>query len=152
MTEVRFRPAREEDLAAIVALIADDAFASGGDDPSLPLDPRYTEAFARIAASPDALLVVAERSGRVVGTLQVSYLLGLSGHGARRANIEAVKVAADLRGQRIGEQMLDWALARAREAGCAGAQLTSNVLREDAHRFYRRLGWKQSHAGFKKTL
>ncbi|MCJ2184251.1 GNAT family N-acetyltransferase [Novosphingobium sp. 1949] len=152
MSEPQFRAARIDDLPAIVALIVDDEYASGGDDPTLPLDPRYEAAFARIAASPDTLLVVGELEGRVVATLQLTFLQGLSGHGARRANVETVKVASDRRGRRIGAKMLAWALDRAREAGCASAQLTSNALRLDAHRFYRNLGWKQSHAGFKITL
>ena len=31
-------------------------------------------------------------------------------------------------------------------------QLTSNASREDAHRFYERLGYAPSHIGFKKPL
>jgi len=41
---------------------------------------------------------------------------------------------------------------RGNERGCALAQLTSDKRRDDAHRFYRRLGYAQSHEGFKLPL
>ena len=40
----------------------------------------------------------------------------------------------------------------AREAGAAVLELTSNLRRVDAHRFYEREGFARSHAGFKKRL
>jgi len=48
--------------------------------------------------------------------------------------------------------MMRWAIARCRERGCGLLQLTSNKQRPDAHRFYRRLGFEQSHEGFKMQL
>ena len=44
------------------------------------------------------------------------------------------------------------AIERFRESGCFMAQLTSNNDRVAAHRFYERLGWQKSHAGFKLYL
>jgi len=52
MSDVTFRRARQDDLAAIVALLADDSLGRSREDPSLPLDPRYAEAFASIEADP----------------------------------------------------------------------------------------------------
>ncbi|MGO4841290.1 GNAT family N-acetyltransferase, partial [Rhizobiaceae sp. 2RAB30] len=66
--------------------------------------------------------------------------------------IEAVQTRADLRGRGIGGAMIEFAIARAREAGARLVQLSSNNKREAAHRFYRRLGFEQSHAGFKMKL
>jgi GNAT superfamily N-acetyltransferase len=63
-----------------------------------------------------------------------------------------VRVASDLRGQGIGRQMIEWAVERCRERGCRMAQLTSKLDRTDAHRFYERMGWNKSHAGFKLPL
>jgi GNAT superfamily N-acetyltransferase len=48
--------------------------------------------------------------------------------------------------------MMRWALERCREKGCGMVQLTSNKKRLDAHRFYVRLGFQQSHEGFKYYL
>jgi len=48
--------------------------------------------------------------------------------------------------------MVEWAVERCREAGCGIVQLTSNKVRLDAHRFYRKLGFEQTHEGFKLLL
>ena len=43
-------------------------------------------------------------------------------------------------------------LERGRERGCVLAQLTSDKQRPEPHRFYRSLGYEQSHEGFKLPL
>jgi GNAT superfamily N-acetyltransferase len=63
-----------------------------------------------------------------------------------------VRVRSDLRSRGIGEALLRWAVDELRARGCAVAQLTTDKLRLDAHRFYPRLGWVQSHEGFKIQL
>ena len=122
------------------------------EDASLPLDPGYGAAFDAIEADSNQMLVVAERDGRVIGTLQLSFLPGLSYKGAWRGQIEAVRIASELRGQGLGAELIAWAVAECRARGCRMAQLTSNGDRLDAHRFYERLGWNKSHAGFKLYL
>lgn len=57
-----------------------------------------------------------------------------------------------LRGQGIGALLIADAEARARAAGCALIQLTSNAARTDARRFCERLDFTGSHIGFKKPL
>jgi GNAT superfamily N-acetyltransferase len=79
-------------------------------------------------------------------------LPGLARRGALRAQIEAVRVAADRRGSGLGEAMLDWAIEQARRRGCALVQLTSDKQRPQAHRFYERRGFVASHEGFKLAL
>lgn len=152
MSDVVFRPATHGDLPAIIAMLADDELSSGREDPSLPLDPRYVAAFEAIQADPNQEVIVAELDKRIVGTMQLSYLPGLAFRGAWRGLIEAVRVSRDLRGHGIGGTMIDWANDRFRARGCRMAQLTSKLTRTDAHRFYERLGWDKSHAGFKYTL
>ncbi|GAA4655510.1 GNAT family N-acetyltransferase [Arthrobacter cryoconiti] len=77
---------------------------------------------------------------------------GLSRLGATRLTVEAVRVAAKLRGIGLGSAMLDWAVAEGRRRGAALVQLTSDKKREDAHRFYERLGFAATHVGFKLFL
>jgi hypothetical protein len=48
--------------------------------------------------------------------------------------------------------MIRWATDRARERECSVVQLTSDASRVDAHRFYTRLGFRNSHLGFKLWL
>jgi len=43
-------------------------------------------------------------------------------------------------------------IALAKERGCALLQLTTNKARDDAQRFYRRLGFTASHEGMKLRL
>ena len=143
------RAAAREEVAAIVALLADDALGRARE---VPGDPAYEAAFERIAADPNQLLAVAVLEGRVVGTLQLSFLPGLSHLGAWRGEIEAVRVARAMRGQGVGAAMLGWAVAQCRARGCRLVQLTTNVARVDAQRFYERLGFARSHVGFKLSL
>ncbi|TIX49932.1 MAG: GNAT family N-acetyltransferase, partial [Mesorhizobium sp.] len=72
--------------------------------------------------------------------------------GAWRGQIEAVRVAADRRGERLGQLLLEWAIGECRKRGCRVVQLTTNKSRADAHRFYERLGFKASHIGYKLEL
>lgn len=152
MSEVVFREATAADLPAIVALLDDDDLSRGREDASLPLDARYLAAFEAISADPNQLQIVADLGGRVVGTMQLSFLAGIAFRGSWRGQIEAVRIARDLRGQGLGQQMIQWAVERCRERGCRMAQLTSKLDRIDAHRFYERMGWNKSHTGFKLRL
>ncbi|MGK6320184.1 N-acetyltransferase family protein [Sphingomonas sp. DT-204] len=149
---LHFRLATAADLPAIVGLLADDVNGAQREDASLPLDPGYTAAFAAIEADPNQELIVAEQDGRIVGTLQLSFLPGLSFKGAWRGQIEAVRIAGDLRGQGLGGEMIRWAVERCRQRGCRMVQLTSQNNRPEAHRFYEKLGWQRTHAGFKLNL
>jgi len=130
-------------------MLADDALGAAREDAGLPLDPGYIRAFAAIAADPNQMLAVAEEDGAVVGTLQLTFIPGLSYKGAWRGQIEAVRVAASRRGQGLGARMIRWALDECRARGCRLVQLSTNMSRTDAHRFYERLGFSRSHFGYK---
>ncbi|GAA1397853.1 GNAT family N-acetyltransferase [Pseudonocardia kongjuensis] len=150
MTGTVIRRAVEADVAAVAALLADDGIGAGRESAD-DLAP-YLAAFAAVDADPSELLVVAERDGAVVGTLQLSLLPGLSRRGALRAQIEGVRVAGTARGAGLGETLLRWAVDEARRRGCALVQLTSDARRTEAHRFYQRLGFEASHLGYKLSL
>ncbi len=152
MSEVQIRRAEETDLPAIVAMLADDPLGSSREDATEPLAKAYSDAFAAIDADPKQFLAVMTEGDRVIGTLQISFLSGLSLQGALRGQIEAVRVAADRRGERLGQRLIQWAVEQCRERGCKIVQLTTNKSRQDAHRFYDRLGFKASHIGYKLEL
>ncbi|MGZ5948100.1 MAG: GNAT family N-acetyltransferase, partial [Caulobacteraceae bacterium] len=64
-----------------------------------------------------------------------------------------VHVRADRRSQGLGARMIAWAADAARARGdCPFLQLTTDKRRKDAHRFYERLGFQQSHEGYKLPL
>ncbi|GAA1737772.1 GNAT family N-acetyltransferase [Isoptericola hypogeus] len=148
-SRVAFRPAVRDDLARIVELIADDAVAATRTG---AFGPAHVAGFEAIAASTNDELVVAELDGEVVGTMQLTFVPGISRNGATRLLVEAVRVDARLRGRGLGRALMEHAHARGRERGCALAQLTSDKQRPEAHRFYRSLGYAQSHEGFKLPL
>ncbi|MBY3154836.1 GNAT family N-acetyltransferase [Rhizobium leguminosarum] len=148
-----FRLARLSDLAAIVRLLGDDDLGGAREIVSDPVDARYLSAFAAIEADANQLLAVAtDAADQVVGSLQLSFLPGLSRTGMWRGQIESVRVARDLRGSGLGAQFIEWAIAQCAERGCGLVQLTSDKARGDAIRFYERLGFVASHEGLKRTL
>lgn len=153
MTTLVFRDATPADIPTILTICY--AGAAGGShavDPSTYADPRYRAAFDAIAADPNHRLVAVESEGEVIATLQLSFLPGITHLGMWRCVLEHVHVRADRRGGGIGSQMVRWAIEEARSRGAGMVQLTSNKVRTDAHRFYRTLGFEQSHEGFKLML
>jgi GNAT superfamily N-acetyltransferase len=150
---VLLRTATEADIPAVVDLIATDQLGATRDGVRDEADlAAYLAAFRCIDADPAHLLVVAEQDGQLVGTFQLSFLPGLARRGALRAQIEAVRVAANQRGAGLGAAMMGWAIDESRRRGCAVVQLTSDKTRVDAHRFYAGLGFVASHEGMKLFL
>lgn len=152
MDNIAFRRARVADLPAILALLADDPLGREREDLGPPLNPAYEKAFEAIDADPSQLLAVATEDDRIVGTLQITFIPGLSRRGALRGQIEAVRIAADRRGAGLGHRVFDWAISECRARGCSMVQLTTDRSRSDAHRFYDQLGFVASHLGYKKPL
>ncbi|WP_054313870.1 GNAT family N-acetyltransferase [Mesorhizobium sp. 1M-11] len=152
MVEIAFRRAERTDVAAIVTMLADDMLGSSREDTGEPLSESYMRAFEAIDADRNQLLAVMTEAGRVVGTLQLTFIAGLSRRGSLRGQIEAVRVARDRQSTGLGQKMIEWAVGQCRERGCAIVQLTTDRNRHDAHRFYERLGFKQTHFGYKIDL
>jgi ribosomal protein S18 acetylase RimI-like enzyme len=148
VSHVKIRPARSDDVAAIVAMLADDALGRGRERTEDPLPPSYRQAFEKVERDPNIQLVVAEgEGGEVIGCLQLCILPGLSSQGASRGLIEDVRVASHYRSRGIGEQLVQWAVAEARSKGCRLVELLTHNTRIDAQRFYKRLGFQASHVG-----
>ena len=144
------RNATIDDLPAIVALLNDDILGRSRDNIA-DLSP-YKTAFAAIDADPAQHLVVMTDGDRIVGSLQLSIIPGLSRGGALRGQIESVRIASDARGGGAGAGLIGWAIEEARRQGCSIVQLTSDLQRTDAIRFYERLGFEHTHAGLKLAL
>ncbi|CAD7032465.1 acetyltransferase [Pseudorhizobium endolithicum] len=146
------RRAREEDLPALVALFAADEIGGHGDTTDTAAYDDYRRAFNAIEASANEQLFVAELGGEIAGTFQIMFNRTLTGRGGLSMIIEAVQTRGDLRGRGIGAKMIEHAISEAKRRGCRLVQLTSNMARSDAHRFYERLGFAKSHYGFKMKL
>lgn len=144
-----FREATRADVPAIVALLRDDAF---GAERETAGEAAYLAAFDAMAGESANHLIVGVRGDRIVATYQLTLITGLSHRGMRRANIESIRVAADLRGQGLGRRLMQDAEVRARAAGCGMLQLATVAARDRARAFYESLGYVPSHIGYKRTL
>jgi GNAT superfamily N-acetyltransferase len=149
---IRFRLAKRADLPSIVRLLTDDDLGSQRERYEDPLPEAYYAAFEQIERDPNHELIVAERNEEVIGTLHLMFLPSISYQGGLRTQIESVRVDKRFQSQGIGSAMMQWSLQRARQRGAHIVQLTTHKTREDAHRFYERLGFKASHLGMKLSL
>lgn len=152
MSGTIFRLASRADLPSIVRMLADDELGSQRERYEDPLPESYIKAFEQIDNDLNHELIVAEINGEVVGTLQLIFLPSLSYQGGLRAQVESVRVDMRLRGQGIGSELMKWTIERAKRRGAHVVQLTTHRSREDAHRFYERLGFSGSHLGMKLNL
>ncbi|MDP1702526.1 MAG: GNAT family N-acetyltransferase [Aestuariivirga sp.] len=148
-TEFVIRRAAREDVAAILALLADDDLRKLKD---ASVTPRQFAAFDGIDRDSNQLLAVAQLADETVGCLQLTFIPGLSRDGMERCQIEGVRIARHLRGKSFGKQMLRWAIATCRDRGCGLVQLFMDKKRLDARRFYESLGFKANHQGFRLYL
>jgi len=149
---LNFRDARESDVALILAMLAADPVSAAREEISDPLPQCYTEAFRVIESDANNELIIVEHQGEVAGTLQLTYIPNITRKGSWRALLEGVHIAEKFQGKGIGTRMIEWAISRSRERGCALIQLTTDKRRTDALRFYERLGFKASHEGMKLDL
>ena len=152
MTDLIFRRATEADVPAIIAMLADDILGASRETAGPESYPKYLTAFRAIDADPNQFLLVVENGAQIVGTLQLTFIAGLSRAGLKRGLVEAVRVARDRRGEKIGEAMIAWVLEKCRQERCGIVQLTTDKSRKEAHRFYDRLGFEPSHIGYKMML
>lgn len=150
--KIGFRSAKRNDLDAIVALLARDDLGRTRESIQSELDNDYIAAFEAIERDPGNEVIVGEDSNGIVGTMQLSYIPNLTFQGATRCQIEGVRIADRVRGQGLGQQMIEWAIERAKDNGCRIVQLTSNKARHRAIAFYEGLGFEASHVGFKLYL
>ncbi|MBP2833407.1 GNAT family N-acetyltransferase [Aquimarina sp. U1-2] len=145
-----FRKAIIEDLPVLIKMIANDDLGQTREYYTIPLPEEYRIAFENIDKDPNQeLIVIEDKNSEIIGTLQLSFIQYLTYKGGIRAQIEAVRIREDMRGKRIGQQLFDWAIRRAKEKGAHLLQLTTDKKRLDAIEFYKKLGFQNSHEGMK---
>jgi len=147
-----FRAARQADLAAIIALHEADELGGHGDAWTEENRPAYQRALDMLLSDPRESVLVVEQDGVVVGSMIATMLVELSGRARPHVLFRSIQIDARYRGRGIGAAMMAHAEEAARQRGASVAELTSSRKRTDAHRFYDRLGYVQSHLGFKKKL
>ena len=147
---MKYRAARKDDVPSIVAMIAHDKLGNLREDYKDPLPEKYYRAFQNIDSDPNQELIVIEsEDNKIIGTMQLSFIQYLTYQGGIRAQIEAVRIHEEERGKGIGENLFLWAIERAKERGAHLLQLTTDKKRPEAIKFYRKLGFVDSHEGMK---
>jgi GNAT superfamily N-acetyltransferase len=144
-----YRLATEDDLPAIVQMLADDKLGTSRENFQLPLPDTYREAFRRISSDSNQELTVVEMTGEVIATFQMTFIPHLTYQGGIRAQIEAVRVHSAHRGQGLGTEIFKYAIERAKARGAHLLQLTTDKKRPEALKFYESLGFVASHEGMK---
>ncbi|MBP7710333.1 MAG: GNAT family N-acetyltransferase [Rickettsiales bacterium] len=148
--QLQFRRATQQDLPQIIDLLSDDILGNGREDSqNIKI---YEEAFLEISADKNNFLAVVELEKEIVGTCHLTLMPSLIMQGAKRLNIEAVRVKSTFRGQEIGHWMIEQTIEFAKNNQAKIIQLTTNKQRQDAQRFYQKLGFVASHEGMKLTL
>ena len=145
---MNFRKATENDVEVIVKLISDDELGKKREKFQIPLPSEYLKAFEKINSDENQELMVVENEDlEIIGTLQLSFLQYLTYRGGIRAQIEAVRIRKDKRGLGMGKRCLNGLLTGQRKAHLL--QLTTDKKRPGALKFYKDLGFEQSHEGMK---
>lgn len=142
---VKIRPARSKDAARLAELSSQLGYPSTA-----------VETLQRMRklkpASLNALFVAEDRDAGVVGWAHVSvnYLIEVG----TRAELNGLIVAEGQRSRGAGARLLEAAEAWARKHGCPSMSVRSNVIRERAHKFYERQGYKhyKTQKAFRKSL
>lgn len=147
-----YRTAQRSDLPTLVDLLTNDPLGQHREDPSRPLNESYISAFQAIDQDPNNTLLVAELEDQIVGMLQLTYIPYLNHIGSWRCLAECVMIREEFRGRGYGRQLFEHVIKLAKDRGCKMIQLTSDKQRPDAIRFYKNLGFRDSHEGFKLLL
>jgi GNAT superfamily N-acetyltransferase len=150
-TPALIREAEQGDLPRLLELYHQLAeLGTLREDEVLPVTETHQQTLAAIAADPRMTCLVLEIDGRVMGTLTLYLLPGLSHGGRPFAIVENVVVDASLRGGGHGRALMAHGEDLVRARGCYKVSLTSNNQRPKAHEFYLHLGYSASHQGFTK--
>ncbi|MFC4403734.1 GNAT family N-acetyltransferase [Gracilibacillus xinjiangensis] len=150
--EIHFRMAAEQDLDKVVEMLADDVLGSKREKYEQPLPESYLKAFQAISSDPNNELIIAYQGEEIIGVQQITFTPYITHQGGWRATIEGVRTARTYRDKGIGTALIQWAIKRAKARGCHLIQLTTDKDRQDALRFYQRLGFKATHEGLKMKL
>jgi predicted N-acetyltransferase YhbS len=136
---VKIRNAMASDAPAVSALLKELGFPSTS-----------REVTARLKAMRTSTLV-AVRENQVVGLLTTDVMKVLHRPTAI-GRLSALVVSQKQRGKGVGRALVEAAEQRFKKKGCALVEVTSNLRLEDAHSFFKRLGYEATSLRFKKQL
>jgi ribosomal protein S18 acetylase RimI-like enzyme len=129
------RTAREEDAAAIAALLTELGH------PTTPLEAQRR--LRQALADRNAHVLVVDGQHGVVAVLSAQ-VAPYFPDGTQLLRVTALVVAASHRGKGTGKMLLERCIDIAESRGCAGVELTTAEHRAGAQRFYERLGFRRT--------
>lgn len=144
MPDCQLRPATPDDASAVYGLICElkqsefdhQAFHAG---------------FLANLQDRNMHYQLAVLDGTIIGMIGLHMQFHLH-HARWIGEIQELVVMPQARSLGIGSQLLEWAEDYARQAGAELTELSTSVKRTNAHRFYVREGYTQSHFRFTKPL
>jgi GNAT superfamily N-acetyltransferase len=152
MQKITFKKAKNDDLHSILNLLFEDDLGKSRESISEADFCTYQEAFKQINEDKNQFLLIGEIDEKIIACAQLTKIANLTFKGAARLQVEGVRVAKNLRGQKIGQQMMEEIKDFARKNDCKIIQLTTNVKRKNIVEFYEKCGFENSHFGMKLYL
>ncbi len=139
------RQARDDELEAAGALVADAYLTQPGMDPASPYLTSVRDARRRAVDCP--VLVAADADGTLLGC--VTYVPDRANPYAEleepgEAGFRMLGVVADARGRGVGEALVTACVERARAAGRRGLAISTSADWTAARRLYERLGFRHA--------
>jgi ribosomal protein S18 acetylase RimI-like enzyme len=138
------RPATADDAAEVARLIAAFRDWQGRDEPT---DSSIAASVRRLMDDPNTEYLLG--GDPPAGVLQLRFRHSVW-TGTDDAHLEDLFVDPETRGSGLGRELVEAALGRARERGCARIELDANEANEPALRLYRSVGfgsWSEAAGG-----
>jgi N-acetylglutamate synthase-like GNAT family acetyltransferase len=147
-----FRKAAKSDLSRIIELLASDDLGKLREKTDALSMQKYAAAFTKISADENNFLAVVEKDKEIIATCHLTIMHSLTRLASNRLNIEAVRVAEEYTGQKIGNWMFGQIIEFAKNHDIQIIQLTTDKRRKRAQNFYAKLGFTASHEGMKLVM
>lgn len=144
MSEIEFRRATLADSDSVYAMICELKQAEFH-------RPTFNVAFAANLEVKNLCYQLALINGEAVGMIGLHMQFHLH-HVNWIAEIQELVVMPQARGHGVGSRLLAWAEKQARIAGAVLMELSTSTGRLDAHRFYLREGYRQTHFRFTRPV
>jgi GNAT superfamily N-acetyltransferase len=148
MMDIEIIEAKKEDLPDILKLYGEEDINARN---VLPV--RKAEAiFDKMQSYPNYKIFIAKYNDKIVGTFSLSIMDNIAHMGQFSGLVEDVVVGKSMRSKGIGRKMMEYALEICRKNNCYKMNLSSNLKRERAHKFYEKLGFKKHGYSFSIKL
>lgn len=147
LREIKIRKAKESDLPKILKLLKQ----LHPDDKEIEIK-ESIKFLKQIKNNSNYFLLVAESDNKIVGTAYLVIIPNLTRSCRPWAQIENIIVDEKYRRKGIGIKLIKYAMNLAKKSDCYKFFLTSNIKREDAHKFYKSVGFYKHGYSFRIDL